>query len=234
MNAVVSPDADTLTRDGAVRLCDRLRELQHGGHRPRVLLTGGSIATAMYRQLDAAAVNWSNVEFWWSDERYVPEHLPERNDRQASEAFLDRVGARSELVHRVADNDCSLSAQEAADHYAATLPAEPFDVALFGLGPDGHLASLFPGFPQLTVTAQDVVAVFDSPKPPPVRITMTFPRLNRSTAVWFIVSGADKAEALARAMAPQGDVDRTPARGVRGIAETRWLIDEAAASMLPR
>jgi 6-phosphogluconolactonase len=230
MNAIVSPDLDTLTRDGAQRLCRRVRDIHAAGRRPRLLLTGGSVATALYRHVDPTAARWSNVEFWWGDERFVPEDLPDRNDRQAREAFLERVGATPALVHRVADNDCSLSAQEAAAGYAATLPAAPFDLALFGIGPDGHVASLFPGFPQLDETEADVVAVFDSPKPPPVRITMTFPRLNRSAAVWFIVSGADKADAVARAMAADGDVHTTPARGVRGTAETLWLLDEAAAA----
>jgi len=230
MTAVISPDLDTLARDGAERLCRRVRDIHAAGRRPRLLLTGGSAATSLYRHVDATAARWSNVEFWWGDERFVPEELPDRNDRQAREAFLERVGATPALVHRVADNDCSLSAHEAADRYAATLPAAPFDLALFGIGPDGHIASLFPGFPQLDETEADVVAVFDSPKPPPVRITMTFPRLNRSAAVWFIVSGADKAHAVARAIAADGDVHTTPARGVRGTAETLWLLDQAAAA----
>ena len=232
MNATVSPDVDTLARDAADRLCRRVRDIHAAGRRPRLLLTGGSVATELYRHVDAAAAAWSNVEFWWGDERFVPADLPDRNDRQAREAFLDRVGATPALIHRVADNDCSLSADEAAAQYAATLPAAPFDLALFGIGPDGHVASLFPGFPQLDETEADVVAVFDSPKPPPVRLTMTFPRLNRSAAVWFIVAGADKADAVARAMAADGDVHTTPARGVRGKAETLWLLDAAAAANL--
>jgi 6-phosphogluconolactonase len=232
MNAIVSPDVDTLTRDAADRLCRRVRDIHAAGRRPRLLLTGGSVATELYRHVDAAAAAWSNVEFWWGDERFVPEDLPDRNDRQAREAFLDRVGATPALVHRVADNDCSLGAAEAAAVYAATLPEAPFDLALFGIGPDGHVASLFPGFPQLDETEADVVAVFDSPKPPPVRLTMTFPRLNRSAAVWFIVAGEDKADAVARAMAAHGDVHTTPARGVRGTAETLWLLDAAAAANL--
>lgn len=234
MSALVRPDAATLARDGAGLVADRLRGIQSSGRTPRMLLTGGTVAAALYRALDASALDWADVEFWWSDERYVPASLPDRNDGQAREAFLDRVGAAPTLVHRVADNDCSLSAAEAAERYAATLPAEPFDLALFGIGPDGHIASLFPGFPQLDEAEADVVPVFDSPKPPPVRVTMTLPRLNRTSAVWFVVAGADKAEAVARAMAPQGDVDKTPARGVRGIEETLWLLDEAAASKLAR
>jgi 6-phosphogluconolactonase len=232
MNAIVSPDPATLAEASADRLAERVRRIQAEGRTPRVLLTGGTIAVSMYRCIDESDADWSNVEFWFGDERYVPTGHADRNDHQAREAFLDRVGADPTLVHMVEDNDCSLSAADAAERYAATLPAEPFDVALFGVGPDGHLASLFPGFPQLDEQDADVVAVFDSPKPPPVRITMTFPRLNRSTAVWFLVSGADKADAVAHALAPDGSVAETPARGVRGMDETLWLLDEAAASRL--
>jgi 6-phosphogluconolactonase len=232
MNVIVSADVDALTSETANRLSGRIRDLQAKDRTPRVLLTGGSVAMATYRKIEAAAADWAHVEFWMGDERYVPAGNSDRNDHQAQEAFLDRVGAEPELVHVVEDNDCSISAADAAKRYAAVLPAEQFDVALFGVGPDGHIASLFPGFPQLDEDEADVVAVFDSPKPPPVRLTMTFPRLNRSTAVWFLVSGADKAEVVARALAKDGDIHDTPARGVRGSEETLWLLDEAAASKL--
>jgi 6-phosphogluconolactonase len=181
---------------------------------------------AAYRELAEDALDWADVEFWFGDERYVPAGLPDRNDRQAREAFLDRVGATR--VHGVADNDCSLSAAEAAAQYATTLPSEPFDLALFGVGPDGHIASLFPGFPQVAEADALTAAVFDSPKPPPIRITLTYPALNHSTDVWFLVSGPDKADAVARALAPQGSVNETPARGVQGLEHTLWLVDTAA------
>lgn len=232
MNALLSPNAESLTTDAAGRLSERVRALQHAGKRPRVLLTGGSIAIAMYRKIDESAADWADVEFWLGDERFVPAGDADRNDRQARDAFLDRVGADDTLVHFPPAADKGMSAERAAEEYAATLPAEDFDIALFGVGPDGHCASLFPGFPQLDETDADVVAVFDSPKPPPVRLTMTLPRLNRSSAVWFVVSGADKADAVVRALAAVGDVHETPARGVRGAEETLWLLDEAAASRL--
>lgn len=225
----VHPDADTLAAAIARRLEQYLRARQETGT-PRVLLTGGTIANAAYRELAEDALDWSNVEFWFGDERYVPADLPDRNDGQARDAFLTRVGATR--VHTVADNDCSLSAAEAAALYATSLPAEPFDVALFGVGPDGHVASLFPGFPQLEIKDASAVAVFDSPKPPPIRVTLTYRALNNSSAVWFLVSGADKADAVVRALAPDGEIDETPARGVRGSTETVWMLDAAAANNL--
>jgi len=225
----IASDAGTLADVIARRFESRLASIQ-AERTPRVLLTGGTIANAVYRLLREDAVDWVDVDFWFGDERYVPANLPDRNDGQARDAFLTRVGATR--VHSVTDNDCSLSASEAAALYATSLPDEPFDVALFGVGPDGHVASLFPGFPQLAITDTGAAAVFDSPKPPPVRVTLTYPALNRSRAVWFLVSGADKTHAVARALAPAGSVDETPARGVHGLEETCWFLDEAAASQL--
>ncbi len=225
----VHPDTDALAAAIARRLERYLRARQEHGT-PRVLLTGGTIANATYRELAEDALEWSNVEFWFGDERYVPATLPDRNDGQARDAFLTRVGATR--VHTVADNDCSLSAAEAAALYATSLPADPFDVALFGVGPDGHIASLFPGYPQLGIDDVTAAAVFDSPKPPPIRVTLTYPALNNSRAVWFLVSGADKADAVARALAPDGSTDETPARGVHGRDETVWLLDAGAATNL--
>lgn len=226
----VQPDADALAVAIARQVELTLAAVQAAGRTPRVLLTGGSIAMAAYRELAADAVDWSNVEFWFGDERFVGIDLPERNDGQARDAFLDRVGATR--VRALADNDCSLGAADAARAYAKTLPVEPFDLTLLGVGPDGHIASLFPGFPQLHEAEQPAVAVFDSPKPPPVRVTLTYPALNRSDVVLFIVAGEDKADAVARALAPDGTIDETPARGVRGIKETLWLLDKPAASKL--
>ena len=101
---------------------------------------------------------------------------------------------------------------------------------MLGVGPDGHVASLFPGFPQLDST-EIAVGVTDSPKPPPERISLTFPALNRARSVWFLVSGDGKAEAVARALGG-ADLHDVPAAGVTGHEETIWFLDRAAASQL--
>ncbi len=107
--------------------------------------------------------------------------------------------------------------------------AGEFDVLMLGIGPDGHCASLFPGHPALDVDDRVATSVLDSPKPPPERITLTFPALNRSRAVWFLASGAGKAAAVAAALAEDGSIQATPARGVRGREETTWFLDHPAA-----
>lgn len=228
MTVEVLPNADALADAIAERLTGRVADLQGRGRTPRIVLTGGTIAMAAYERIDAEAADWTDVEFWFGDERFVPEGHADRNDQQARDAFLDRVGATR--THTVAGNDCSLSAAETADRYAETLPEEPFDVVLLGVGPDGHVASLFPGFAQLHESDRGCVEVFDSPKPPPVRVSMTFPTLNRSDAVWFLVSGDEKADAVSRALADDGTVEETPARGAHGLEETLWLLDAAAAT----
>ncbi len=232
MSVEVLPDADALAQAIAERLTTLVAGLQAQGRTPRLVLTGGTIAAAAYECIDADAADWADVEFWFGDERFVPEAHADRNDQQARDVFLDRVGATG--VYSIAGNDCSLSAAEAADEYAATLPAEPFDLVLLGMGPDGHVASLFPHHPLLNETDRACAELFDSPKPPPVRISMTFPTLNRTNAAWFLVSGAEKADAVARALADDGTIDETPARGVRGRQETLWLLDECAARSIRR
>jgi 6-phosphogluconolactonase len=125
--------------------------------------------------------------------------------------------------------DTGQGAEAAAAAYAEELAAAgppTFDVLMLGVGPDGHVASLFPGYPQLEVTDVAAVAVHDSPKPPPTRVSLTLPLLNRSREVWFVVSGEDKAEAVAKALA-EGDV---PAARPKGQNRTLWLLDQAAAS----
>lgn len=223
------PDADALATAIAERIVDRLSHVQQTGRTPTVVLTGGTIATSAYQRIVAGDVDWSDVEFWWGDERFVPAGHADRNDQQARDAFLTRLGVPEAHLHTMPAHGCSESMAEAADGYAATLPGEPFDLVLHGMGPDGHIASLFPGFAQLHETDRRVVDVFDSPKPPPQRISMTFEALNHAQSVWLLVSGEGKSEAVARALGG-GTTDEIPAAGAHGLTETVWLLDDAAAS----
>lgn len=232
-------DADLLVGDIASALLDRLEAAQARGEVPQVGLTGGSIAEALHRELARRAadssLDWSRVVFWWGDERFVPADSPDRNARQAREALLDHVDVAPANVHEVPASDQVATAEDAAAAYSADLRehgAGAFEVLMLGIGPDGHCASLFPGHPALGARDAIAVAVHDSPKPPPDRVTLTFETLERSRAVWFIASGEGKAEAVARALAADGSVEETPARGVRG-EETVWWLDEDAASALP-
>ncbi len=232
-------DADTLVGDVASALLDRLESAQARGEVPQIGLTGGTIAESLHRELARRApdssVDWSRVVFWWGDERFVPAGSPDRNARQAREALLDHVPVDPANVHEVPASDQVDTAEESAEAYSAALRehgAGSFEVLMLGIGPDGHCASLFPGHPGLAARDAIAVAVHDSPKPPPDRVTLTFEAMERCRSVWFIASGEGKAEAVARALAADGTVEETPARGVRGD-ETVWWLDEDAASALP-
>jgi 6-phosphogluconolactonase len=220
-----------LARVVAQRLAAQVRDLSDAGRTPRLVLTGGTIAQAIYVSIDETAAPWASAEYWWGDERYVPEGHADRNDRQARDAFLDRVGVPLARLHPMPAHGCSESMAEAANSYAMTLPSDPFDVVLLGLGPDAHVASLFPGQPQLHETTRRVVEIFDSPKPPPQRITLTFPALNNTHATWFVVSGRDKSEAVKKVL-DGASLDEAPGAGARGLEETVVFLDADAASKL--
>ena len=234
----ISEDAPALAQAVAEALLARLVEIQAEGRIPSVALTGGTIAVEIYRAvagLDTAAVDWTRVDFWWGDERYVPADSSDRNDLGVELDLLDVVGADPAHVHAMpAADEAHPDVAFAAASYAELVRAHAsggFDLVLLGVGPDGHVASLFPGFPQLDVDDEIAVAVTDSPKPPPERITLTFAALNRTREAWFLVSGSGKADAVARALAETGTVHETPARGITCDNRTWWLDRDAAASL---
>ncbi|SDR94825.1 6-phosphogluconolactonase [Nocardioides scoriae] len=232
------PDAPGLASAVAEALVTRLAEVQAEGRVPSVALTGGTIADEIYRAvaaLDSSAVDWTRVDFWWGDERYVAADSSDRNDKGVGRDLLDVVGVDALRVHAMPaadeahpDLDAAAAAYEQAvrEHGGGE-----FDLVLLGLGPDGHVASLFPDHPQLDVDDAIALGVTDSPKPPPERITLTFAALNRTRAVWFLVSGAGKADAVARALADEGSVHETPARGITAEPRTWWLDEDAASAL---
>jgi 6-phosphogluconolactonase len=226
----------------AQRLVERLAAVQAEGREPHVALTGGTIAVKIHEAVVAASrdadLDWSRVVVWWGDERYVPADDPERNAKQARDALLDHVDIDPAKVHELPASDAGHAGlEDAAAAYAEELrdhgPSDGFDVLMLGVGPDGHIASLFPGFPQLDVEDRDAVGVTESPKPPPERISLTYPCLNRAQQVWFVVSGDGKADAVAKALSPGTDRHDTPAAGVTGRSSTTWFLDTGSASRLP-
>ncbi|MET0525379.1 MAG: 6-phosphogluconolactonase [Nocardioides sp.] len=232
----VQPDAAALATAVAGELLSRLADAQAAGHVPQIALTGGGIAEAVHRELarlsPGSGVDWARVVVWWGDERFVARDSADRNAKGAREAFLDSVGATQ--VHEMPSTDDAADVDAAATAYSTTVRehgADEFDVVMLGLGPDGHVASLFPGHPALD-DAGIAVGVTGSPKPPPERVSLTFAALNRARSVWFLVSGEQKATAVAAALAPDGDLHDIPARGVTGGEETIWFLDQQAASRL--
>lgn len=243
---VVSSDPEVLAAAVAARLLTRLIDAQTARGRASLVLTGGGVGVAVLKQVRSsparAAVDWRAVEVWWGDERFVPADDPERNDLQAAAALLDGLDLDAAAVHRMGavggpdGDDAEAAAARYADELRTAAPAgadvPPFDILLLGMGPEGHTASIFPESPA-AYDDRTVLAVHGCPKPPPTRITMGFAALNAAREVWLVVAGAEKAPAVAMALSGAGRV-QVPAAGVRGIASTLWLLDEAAAGALPR
>ncbi|MFT4008581.1 MAG: 6-phosphogluconolactonase [Nocardioidaceae bacterium] len=226
--------ADTVAR----RLVQRLAEIQASGRVPNVVLTGGTIAGAIHAAVPttpgADAVDWGAAEFWFGDERYVDRDSPDRNARQARELMLDQLPGVGPRVHEMPWDD-GTPVEEAAAAYSAEVrasSADRFDIVMLGMGPDGHVASLFPGFPQLDDTDAVAIAVHDSPKPPPTRISLTYPALAHTHATWLLVTGSGKAAAAARALGG-ADYHEIPAARVTA-PELVWFLDEEAAALLDR
>ncbi len=232
----VHEDAAALAASAAGELLTRLATAQEAGREPHIALTGGTIADRLHRELarlsPGSDVDWSRVVVWWGDERFVGPASPDRNAGQARAAFLDAVGATQ--VHEMPSTETAANPDEGAAAYAAELRASgggEFEVVMLGVGPDGHVASLFPGQPTLDVEDRIAVGITGSPKPPPERISLTFPPLRRSRAVWFLVSGEEKSGAVAQALGG-ADLHDIPAAGVEGQDETIWFLDRASASAL--
>jgi 6-phosphogluconolactonase len=230
----VHDDAPALASAVAGALVSRLVAAQARGEQPQVVLTGGTIADAVHHEMARAdrssEVDWSRLDFWWGDERFVPRDSPDRNARAARAALLDPVGVDPSRVHEIGSSDDAANVAAAAAAYGHEVRTHGgvFEVVMLGVGPDGHVASLFPDHPALDVDDEIAVPVTDSPKPPPERVTLTLPALNRTRVTWLVVSGSEKADAVAQALAG-GDV---PAARVGGSEETVWFLDREAASAL--
>lgn len=246
-DVLVHPDAATLAAATAARLITHLVDVQSHRAPVHVVLTGGTVGIATLAAVAASparhAVDWSQVHLWWGDERFLPDGDADRNETQARDALLTALGEAlpAENVHAVPALSPDVPTPEVAaglyvaelGAYAAEGAAVPaFDVLMLGMGPDGHVASLFPAHPALAVAGTAATGVHDSPKPPPQRVSLTFEAVNTARQVWVVAAGAEKARAVASALA-DAPVEVTPASGVHGTARTLWLVDAAAAATVP-
>ncbi|MFD8532660.1 6-phosphogluconolactonase [Streptosporangium canum] len=244
-NVIIHRDADMLAKAVAARVITRTVDVQSGKGSASLVLTGGTVGIATLAEIAASpardAIDWRNLDIWWGDERFLPSGHPERNETGARQALLDHVDVDPARVHVMRGPDSGMTAEESAAAYADELrraarpedhgPAPSFDVMMLGMGPDGHVASLFPGMPALYET-RPVVAVHGSPKPPPTRISLTLPVIQGSREVWLIAAGAEKAGAVRLALSDSGPM-QVPAAGARGRQRTLFLLDRASASKIP-
>jgi 6-phosphogluconolactonase len=241
---LVHPNKQALAASVAARFLTKTVDVIADFGVAHVVLTGGSIGigtlAAVKESVARDTVDWSKVHFWWGDERFVPKGDADRNELQAREALLDHLDVPAENIHPFPASDEVASLDDGVAAYTAELARfaadgaqwPRFDITFLGVGPDGHIASLFPGLPGIRVTDAPVVSVQNSPKPPPARLSLTRPVINSSERVWLVLAGADKASALGLALAGASYVE-VPAAGAKGRKRTVFFVDQDAAAEVP-
>jgi 6-phosphogluconolactonase len=241
---IVHRDAQLLAQAVAARTVTRLVDSVAARGTASVVLTGGGIGTAVLAELAVApardAIDWPHLDIWWGDERFLPTGHPDRNETGARSVLLGHVDVDPARVYPMPgpDGPDGDDPEAAAARYASWLaaatrpedhgPVPEFDVLMLGIGPEGHVASIFPEAPAAYATGS-VVAVRNSPKPPPTRISFTFSAIQAAREVWILASGAEKADAVAEALSGVSQ-DKLPAAGARGRDRTLYLLDQAAAA----
>lgn len=247
-SVVVHATPELLAQAAAARLVTGLVDVQAARGHAHVVLTGGGVGIATLAALAASpardAVDWRALDVWWGDERFLPAGHPDRNETQARAALLDAVPLDPARVHAMPasdgpwGDDVDAAARGYAEELAASAGPEDrggvpaFDILMLGVGPDAHVASLFPEHPAVYEEERTVVGVRGAPKPPPTRVSLTAPAIRQAQAVWLLAGGAEKAGAVSLALGGGGPF-AVPAAGATGWRRTLWLLDRAAASGLP-
>lgn len=235
----ILPDKAALAQAAAVLFADLAETAVAARGRFLVALSGGSTPQALYTLLAHSpyqhSLPWSQIELYWGDERLVPPDDPGSNYFHAHKLLIEHVPLRPHNIHRIPGE---LPAPDATAAYKSTLQQQAphgrawptFDLVLLGLGADGHTASLFPGSPD---TAEPVIAVTaDYEGRPAARVSLTPPVFNAARQVLFLVTGADKAPALAAVLKGRHDPQTWPAQRITPSRPPIWLVDQAAAAQL--
>jgi 6-phosphogluconolactonase len=220
---VVVDDEEAL----AALVAERLVRAARAGE--SIVLTGGTTPELAYREAAKLEGDWSKVELWWGDERCVPPDHEESNYGMAKRALLDLIDREPHGVHRIKGE---LPKERGAAEYAEDIAGATLDLLLLGMGPDGHVASLFPNAPTLRQDAPALPAEAGL-EPFVDRVTLSLPRLRSAREILFLIAGESKADAAARAFADEPSPG-TPASLVRASdGRTVAILDRAAAAKLP-
>lgn len=221
----VIEDKDEWLKRALARVHAAAREALGRAETFHIVLAGGGTPLALYRALAGETCDWPRWQVWFGDERCLPADHPERNSRMVREAWLDRVAIPLANLHPI---PAELGPERGAALYAQALAGMgEFDLVLLGLGEDGHTASLFPGHDWgEAADAADVLPVFNAPKPPPERVSLSARRLSRARRVLFLVQGAGKRQAVAAWR--RGE--RLPAAAIRPAGGVEVLLDREAWS----
>lgn len=242
---IVYPNKQALADTLAARFIKRVGKIIDARGEATIVLTGGTMGYASLAAVNASStrdsIDWGKVNFWWGDERWLPDGDPERNETQSRDALLAHIAVDEARIHPFAASDSGTDLDAAATAYAAELKANApdgadypaFDITFLGVGPDAHIASLFPDRPGIRDVEHTVIPVRNSPKPPPERLSLTLPVLNSSERIWLVMAGADKASALGLALA-DASVFEVPAAGAHARKSTLFLVDEDAAAEVPK
>lgn len=240
---VVHPTPAVLANAAAARFLTAILDKQSVSSPVHVALTGGTVGIATLAEAARSplveAIDWSGVHLWWGDERFLPEGDLDRNEVQARSAWLDQlVELPQENIHFMPRSRDGYSVEEAATDYANELArfasdgssTPEFSVVLLGMGPDAHIASLFPGHPDAEQSFASAIPVRNSPKPPAERVSLTFDVIQSAEEVWIIAAGAEKAHAVAQGLA-EAPRSQAPVAAAQGRSRTLWLLDAAAATL---
>jgi 6-phosphogluconolactonase len=233
---VAVPDLETLAIEAASRMGRALRDAQSRKGSASLALSGGETPRPAYEKLaNEKGIDWSRVEVFWIDERAVPPTDDRSNFKWGKSKLLDHVSVPSGHVHRMAGDapDLEAAARDYETLLRSRLSSGGFDVAVLGVGDDGHTASLFPGETGVHELTRWVIAVPAAPeKKREARLTVTTPVIEASAAVFVLAAGKGKHDPLQRAWSTAGSVDETPARVLRGVrGSLTWIIDKTAGGM---
>jgi 6-phosphogluconolactonase len=249
------PDGESVAQAAASRILLTLGDILAGQERADIALTGGTdgieVLAVMAKNPLVRTVDWSRVHIWWGDERFVGSDDNDRNAKQAREALLDGLIAQDLLseshIHEMpidtrtasqvataSDEENDRALAQAAAEYQNELISQlgncpTLDIILFGVGPDAHFASLFPGHSEVLAREKYVVGVSHSPKMPPLRVSLTVPMIRRAHRVWVIASTLEKADAVKLALTTFDDPN-APSSFAGGTQETIWMVDKDALS----
>jgi 6-phosphogluconolactonase len=235
MSTVVNrfKDGNSVARNAAEAFFLKMDEVLATKPSAHVAVTGGTVGIATLSEIAsndrAATFDFNRVNFWWGDERFVAAEDGDRNALQAQKALFSKIAIDSSKLHPFPSADNGLTLDEAAEQFAAYVAeVRPhFDLVFLGMGPDGHINSLFPGKPTPAAGLQ-IIAEHDSPKPPAQRLTFTYEAMNEADEIWFTVAGADKAEAVSVAFGD--DPTSLPVGRVHGKLRTVWFVDQTAGA----
>lgn len=217
----------------AEALSNRLTQLLGDNSEVHIQITGGTVGIQTLAEL-AAREDFQNLDLerlniWWGDERYVASDSSDRNANQARAALFSKLNKKQPKLHEFPAADSGLSLDEAAEQFAKHVAevAPKIAIALVGMGPDGHICSLFPGKPNVDEAAT-IIAEHDSPKPPPQRLSFSYSAMNQCEEIWFVVAGADKQPAVDVAF---GETPESlPVGRVHGTVATHWYLDATAGT----